>query len=59
MYTDYLHGIADSEVDIISPNLIIPDPTQESAGQTLMRGTRISLTIRHVPKTLKKFKLKF
>ena len=59
MYTDYLHGIADSEMDIVSPNLIIPDPDLESAGQTLTRGTRVSLTIRHVPKTLKIFKLKF
>jgi alkylated DNA repair protein alkB family protein 6 len=59
MYTNYLHGITDTEVDLVSPNLIIPDQTVELAGQTLTRGTRVSLTIRHVPKTLKKFKLKF
>jgi hypothetical protein len=33
--------------------------TLAAVGQRLERGTRISLTIRHVPKTLKKFRLKF
>ena len=62
MYTDHLHGIDESELDLVSKQLIIPnelDRRNIEIGQTLKRGTRISLTIRHVPKTLAKFKLKF
>ena len=62
MYTDHLHGIDESELDLVSKQLIIPnelDGRNIEIGQTLKRGTRISLTVRHVPKTLAKFKLKF
>ena len=62
MYTDHLHGIDESELDLVSKQLIIPnelDRRNIEIGQTLKRGTRISLTVRHVPKTLAKFKLKF
>ena len=62
MYTDHLHGIDELELDLVSKQLIIPnelDRRNIEIGQTLKRGTRISLTVRHVPKTLAKFKLKF
>lgn len=62
MYTDYLHGIADTAVDELTDAVIVPDKTGRqdlAVGQKLSRQTRISLTIRHVPKTLKNFKLKF
>ena len=62
MYTDHLHGIDESELDLVSKDLIIPNKLERNQieiGHILKRGTRISLTIRHVPKTLAKFKLKF
>ena len=62
MYSDQLHGIDESELDLVTKDLIIPnelDRRNIEIGQTLKRGTRISLTVRHVPKTLAKFKLKF
>ena len=62
MYTDFLHGIADTDVDELTDVVTVPDETVRrnlAVGDKLERGTRISLTIRHVPKTLKKFKLKF
>ncbi len=62
MYTDYLHGIDDNEFDVVTENVVIADDKDRqklSVGQKLERGTRVSLTIRHVPKTLAKFKLKF
>ena len=56
MYTHYLHGIAEREDDVIEDNNIINLPYCQSrygGGERLVRGTRVSLTIRHVPKTIR------
>ncbi|XP_076761708.1 putative RNA/DNA demethylase ALKBH6 [Xylocopa sonorina] len=56
LYHNYLHSIAEKDTDIISKstvkNLSICGE-QFSEGESLKRGTRLSLTIRHVPKTSK------
>ncbi|XP_033329338.2 putative RNA/DNA demethylase ALKBH6 [Megalopta genalis] len=56
LYHHYLHSIAERDTDIISTSLvknlnICGDEFTE--GQTLQRDVRLSLTIRHVPKTTK------
>ncbi|XP_039297761.1 alpha-ketoglutarate-dependent dioxygenase alkB homolog 6 [Nilaparvata lugens] len=55
MYTKYLHGIAETCDDIISEDLANLQQTEQKfkIGDELTRDTRISLTIRHVPKTTK------
>ncbi|XP_077302648.1 putative RNA/DNA demethylase ALKBH6 isoform X2 [Arctopsyche grandis] len=52
-YENYLHGIDDVTADSVSQDLANFHKCSESyeIGQTLKRQTRISLTIRHVPKT--------
>ena len=60
MYTKLLHGISERNVDLIShaiPNISSCNAVSD-VGRKLERGTRVSLTIRYVPKTLK-LKLKF
>ena len=55
MYTKYLHGIAERTEDVTTDricNLSHLD-TPIKVGDALKRTTRVSLTIRHVPKTLK------
>lgn len=60
MYNRYLHGIAENEADIITEDIsnLKQAGDKFSVGSELIRGTRISLTIRHVPKT-SKLKLRF
>ncbi len=54
MYHVYLHGIEERTNDVITPKTIIPDKNGKiTVGDQLERKTRISLTIRHVPKVLK------
>lgn len=54
MYNVYLHGIKETAKDIITDTAINPDGNNVvKNGQVFDRGTRISLTIRHVPKVLK------
>ena len=53
MYTKYLHGIAERSCDLINDKLANIDMTNAVTGSTLERNTRVSLTIRHVPKVLK------
>ena len=61
LYHDYLHAIAERDYDTISfekiRNLKLCSGNYNE-GEILKRGTRLSLTIRHVPKT-SKLKLKF
>lgn len=61
LYHNYLHSIAEKDTDVIS-KLTIKNLSmcgeEFSEGQILKRGVRLSLTIRHVPKT-SKLKLKF
>ena len=60
MYKTYLHGIAEREADVVTDRVCnLPHLTNSvSVGDELKRTTRVSLTIRYVPKTLK-LKLKF
>lgn len=59
MYTDYMHGISEiHEDDLNDPLIKNLDKCDQNETKLLERTTRISLTIRHVPKT-SKMKLKF
>lgn len=56
MYTKYLHGIAISrEEDNVTKSIVNLTSlgTPVELGKVLKRSTRVSLTIRHVPKTIK------
>ena len=54
MYTNYMHGIAERKCDVIDDSIVNSDRCAKvESGCELERGTRISLTIRHVPKVLK------
>lgn len=55
MYTHYLHGIAEKREDVITDKIINLSYCQSglTLGDTVERTTRISLTIRYVPKTIK------
>ena len=55
MYKVYLHGIADSrEEDTVTKSVVnLSHLSSVATGDILKRTTRVSLTIRHVPKTLK------
>ena len=51
MYNVYLHGIEETHSDIITDKVVnLPG---KDVHETMERSTRISLTIRHVPKVLK------
>lgn len=56
LYHNYLHGIAERTCDVVTDKVSNLDACQAGLGDTLKRSTRISLTIRNVPKILK-FKL--
>lgn len=59
MYTKYLHGISEREVDVLDSKIINLDSCfNVPENKTLLRDTRVSLTIRYVPKVLN-IKLKF
>jgi len=53
LYHNYLHGIAERTCDVVTEKVANIDACNATLGETLQRGTRISLTIRNVPKTLK------
>jgi alkylated DNA repair protein alkB family protein 6 len=56
MYTKYLHGIAMSrEEDTVTESIANRTTlgTRMETGIILKRNTRVSLTVRHVPKTFK------
>lgn len=58
MYTKYLHSIAEQTHDTITTQLAnlgqcADDELKNQIGGTIERNRRISLTIRHVPKTSK------
>ncbi|KAJ6648881.1 Alpha-ketoglutarate-dependent dioxygenase alkB like 6 [Pseudolycoriella hygida] len=59
MYHKYLHGIAEIDEDVISESVANLQHCSHSykLGDKIKRETRVSLTIRHVPKT-SKMKLK-
>lgn len=60
LYHNYLHSISEVEQDILCDRICNYENCESSykMGDCLKRGTRISLTIRNVPKTTK-MKLKF
>ena len=55
MYTGHLHGIREQSEDTVSAHVCnfghLASPV--AVGDVVQRSTRVSLTIRHVPKTLK------
>lgn len=53
MYQHLLHGIQPSAQDTLTDRVANLPAAGALAGDTLTRGTRVSLTIRHVPKVLK------
>jgi alkylated DNA repair protein alkB family protein 6 len=48
-----LHGIREVESDVLSDKIANLESTHHSVGDKVERDTRISLTIRAVPKVLK------
>ncbi|XP_064078884.1 alpha-ketoglutarate-dependent dioxygenase alkB homolog 6-like isoform X2 [Macrobrachium nipponense] len=53
MYTSYLHGISQVAEDVLSGDIFNIELCSSNIGDVLVRDTRISLTIRHVPKVVK------
>lgn len=53
MYTDYLHGIDARTEDDVDDSIKNLDACSVKRGTVLQRGTRVSLTIRVVPKVLR------
>lgn len=53
MYQHLLHGIRNTHQDTLTDKVANLDPTSSQLGDTLTRGTRVSLTIRHVPKVVR------
>lgn len=53
MYKKYLHGIKEISEDMITEKIVNYDINNLKLGQVLKRSTRVSLTIRRVPKVLK------
>lgn len=53
MYKKLLHGIQGSEEDALTEKVVNLAEAGGEKGETLTRGTRVSLTIRHVPKVIK------
>lgn len=53
MYHRYLHGIAERDVDRIADDMLNLQQCcdERPFGETMTREKRVSLTIRHVPKT--------
>ena len=55
MYNTYLHGIAERTEDIVDCSNVcnMEQLCQPTSATNIKRTTRVSLTIRHVPKVLK------
>lgn len=53
MYKKLLHGIRGQEEDTLTEKVVNLAEAGGEKGETLTRGTRVSLTIRHVPKVVK------
>lgn len=53
MYQRLLHGIKSVSQDTLSDRVVNLSATGAVPGSTIVRGTRVSLTIRHVPKVMK------
>lgn len=59
-YQKYMHSIEERDEDVVGPNITNVELCESvyEKNERLVRGKRISLTIRHVPKT-SKLKLRF
>lgn len=53
MYKRLLHGIRPCTQDLLTDRVLNLSAAKAQPGQTLTRGIRVSLTIRHVPKVFK------
>lgn len=53
MYKHYLHGIQGVDEDILSEHVVNLSSAGAQVGDTVPRSTRVSLTIRHVPKVVR------
>lgn len=53
MYQELLHGIRPCDQDTLTDKVVNLSAAGAQPGETLTRGTRVSLTIRHVPKVMK------
>uniref|UniRef100_A0A1A8L6L6 AlkB, alkylation repair homolog 6 n=1 Tax=Nothobranchius pienaari TaxID=704102 RepID=A0A1A8L6L6_9TELE len=53
MYQHLLHGIQSCSQDNLTDQVLNLSAAGAQLGETLTRGTRVSLTIRHVPKVIK------
>ncbi|AWP12631.1 putative alpha-ketoglutarate-dependent dioxygenase alkB -like 6 [Scophthalmus maximus] len=53
MYTRVLHGIQACAQDTLTDKVVNLSAAAALPGETLTRGTRVSLTVRHVPKVMK------
>jgi len=53
MYNTYLHGIAERTEDIVDCSKVCNIDLLSHPSRDIKRTTRVSLTIRHVPKVLK------
>lgn len=53
MYQRLLHGIQPRAQDALTDKVANLSAAGASPGETLTRGTRVSLTVRHVPKVMK------
>lgn len=53
MYQRLLHGIQPCAQDTVTEKVLNLSAAGAQPGETLTRGTRVSLTIRHVPKVIK------
>lgn len=58
LYSKYLHSIEEKNFDVLSEKCVNLEKCKHKLGETLERETRISVTIRNVPKVLNiKFKI--
>lgn len=53
MYQRLLHGIQSCDQDTLTDQVVNLSSAKAASGEALTRGTRVSLTIRHVPKVMK------
>ena len=52
MYTDYLHGIAERTRDVVDASMVNGPTCGVAVGEAYDRETRVSLTFRHLVRTI-------
>ncbi|XP_042880580.1 alpha-ketoglutarate-dependent dioxygenase alkB homolog 6-like [Penaeus japonicus] len=53
LYTTFMHGIEETKEDVVTDRILNLESCAAKIGDTIERSTRISLTIRHVPRVIK------